>query len=240
MNAHARSERACRIDAALVIDDHPLYCDALASALGRVYPDCRIGTATTLESALGRLRDGFAPDMVVLDLKLPDVTGISGFLRVKDAVGDVPILVNSALICPDLVASLMEAGAAGFVSKDVSIGVLQDALCAVRAGRRYVPAEYRTEDCASRGRAREIGAVGRRIADLTPQQSRIMRLIREGLPNKQIAYELSLAEATVKAHITAILRRLGVRNRTQAALLLESAVLADGPVRMDGPAQPSR
>ena len=228
MNVQRAGNRASRVGTALVIDDHPLYCDALASALTRVFADSTIRTATTLEAGLDALRSGFAPDLIVLDLKLPDVTGISGFLRLKETVDPVPILINSAMTSPEIVTSLMEAGAAGFVPKDVSIGVLQTAMREVRAGRRYLPMEYR----ASAGRRPECSRdtsreVGRRIAELTPQQARIMKLICEGMPNKQIAYELSLAEATVKAHITAILRRLDVQNRTQAALLMESATVTD-------------
>ncbi|WP_299819163.1 response regulator transcription factor [uncultured Jannaschia sp.] len=228
MNVQSAGSRAGRVGTALVIDDHPLYCDALVSALTRVFADSTIRTATTLEAGLDVLRSGFAPGLIVLDLKLPDVTGISGFLRLKAASDPVPILINSAMTSPEIVASLMEAGAAGFVPKDVSIGVLQTALREVRAGRRYLPMEYRSlagrkPECA-RTPAQQVA---RRIADLTPQQARIMKLICAGMPNKQIAYELSLAEATVKAHITAILRRLDVQNRTQAALLMESATLAD-------------
>ena len=217
----------CRIRAVLVIDDHPLYGDALASTLQHVYRDCRIETATTLADGLARLGPDFAPDLVMLDLRLPDVTGISGFIRVRDRLPDTPVVVISALSSPDLVHTLMEEGAAGFIPKDAPVTAMQEALCEIRAGRHYLPAAY-----ARGGRAPtlppDVQVISRRIAELTPQQARIMKLICAGKPNKQIAYELSLAEATVKAHITALLRRLGVQNRTQAAVLVESVSLEAG------------
>ena len=225
MNMHSAHRDRSRIASAMVIDDHPLYGEALAQALARAFPDCDIRTATTLRDALDRLAGGFAPDLVVLDLKLPDVTGISGFLRLKDAVGEVPVLVTSALTSAEVVASLMEAGAAGFVPKDLTAEALQSALDEVRGGGRWLPVEYSAALDGHGARTGELRAVARRIADLTPQQTRIMKLICAGKPNKQIAYELDLAEATVKAHITAILRRLEVQNRTQAALLMEGATL---------------
>lgn len=227
MTYHPAGQRPCRVGSALVIDDHPLYAAALESALTQLFAGCDVRTATTLENGLDALRRGFEPDLAILDLKLPDATGISGFLRLRDAAR-MPVLINSAVTTPEVVASLMEAGAAGFVPKDVSISVLTTAICEVRSGRSFVPADYAGAVEGKRAGAGSLYAVARKIADLTPQQTRIMRLICEGMPNKQIAYELSLAEATVKAHITAILRRLGVHNRTQAALLMEGAALQEG------------
>jgi DNA-binding NarL/FixJ family response regulator len=220
-----------QIDAAiagvLVVDDHPLYCEALAMALQQAFRDAAIRTTTTLGGALEAIAAGFAPDLVMLDLRLPDVRGLSGFVELRMAVPDAPILVISGLATREVAQAVMAAGAAGFVPKDASVRVLHQALAAMRDGRRFAPEEYGVETdgpplppCAT--------GIAQRIATLTPQQARIMRLICAGKPNKQIAYELSLAEATVKAHITALLRRLGVHNRTQAAVLVEGAQLYDG------------
>ncbi len=217
-------QTTCRFETVLVVDDHPLYSDALASALRHVFAGCRIETATTLGDGLKRLRPGFSPDLVMLDLKLPDVTGISGFLRLRNKMPDTPILVISALASNDVIDVVMEAGAVGFVPKDASTQVLQLALSEVRAGRKFLPQGYHRVTRAP-GNEIDVRDISTRIAELTPQQTRIMKLICAGKPNKQIAYELSLAEATVKAHITALLRRLGVQNRTQAAVLVESASL---------------
>lgn len=213
-----------RFKSVLVIDDHPLYSDALASSLRHVFQDCHIETATTLNDGLQRLGPDFTPDLVMLDLKLPDVTGISGFLRLRSKLPDTPILVISALTSGDVIDAVMEAGAVGFVPKEVSTQVLQSAFSELQEGRTFLPPGYQRTDHVS-PHAMDVHLVSQKIAELTPQQTRIMKLICAGKPNKQIAYELSLAEATVKAHITALLRRLGVRNRTQAAVLVESASL---------------
>jgi len=217
------------VSGVLVIDDHPLYGDALAGALSQVFEGCTIRTATSLTEGLDQLGPDFDPDLVMLDLRLPDVTGISGFLRLRERVPDIPVLVISALSSTEVIEALMQSGAAGFIPKDASTRELRNALMQIRAGRRYLPPGYESVGKRTKGgemRVPSVQETSQRIAELTPQQARIMKLICAGKPNKQIAYELSLAEATVKAHITALLRRLGVQNRTQAAVLVESANLA--------------
>ncbi len=209
----------------LIVDDHPLYSDALASALTLVFPNSAIRQARTLGEALAALETDLRPDLVMFDLKLPDVTGISGFVSLRARLPDTPILVISSLASVELVQSLLAEGAAGFLSKDASAQTLKTVLTEIAAGRKYVPKSYRIPE-GSAQKTVSGEAVHPKLAALTPQQQRIMKLICAGKPNKQIAYELSLAEATVKAHITALLRRLGVQNRTQAAVMVESAVLA--------------
>ncbi|WP_417211200.1 LuxR C-terminal-related transcriptional regulator [Antarctobacter sp.] len=211
-----------KISSVLIVDDHPLYSDALASALGGVFADCQVEKAGSLAAALKVLEQGFDPDLVMFDLMLPDVNGISGFVSLRSCVPDVPILVISSMTSHVLVASLMKEGAAGFLPKDTPADVFQTVLGEVAAGRKYVPKDYRQ----ARSKAPPddlLDNVHPKLAALTPQQQKVMKLIREGKANKQIAYELDLAEATVKAHITALLRRLGVSNRTQAALMVEAA-----------------
>jgi DNA-binding NarL/FixJ family response regulator len=219
--------RASRIRSILVIDDHPLYGDALAMALRHVFDGATIRTATSLAEGIAELGPDFSPDLVMLDLKLPDVTGMSGFLRLRERVPCVPVLVISSLTSVEVVHALMDAGAAGFIPKEAPAQDLKAALVEIGAGRRYLPPAYRKACRTAMRKAAtpSVQEISRRIAELTPQQARIMKLICAGKPNKQIAYELSLAEATVKAHITALLRRLGVQNRTQAAVLVESASL---------------
>lgn len=208
----------------LIVDDHPLYSDALASALEGVFPDCQVEKAGSLGGAMAALDGGLDPDLVIFDLKLPDVCGISGFVKLRARAPDIPILVISSLTARPLVDTLMQEGAAGFLTKDTPAEVLKPVLGEIAQGRKYVPAAYRHAGGADRESRRAAGdAVHPKLAALTPQQQKVMRLICEGKPNKQIAYELSLAEATVKAHITALLRRLGVSNRTQAAMMVESA-----------------
>ncbi|MEO9517277.1 MAG: response regulator transcription factor [Paracoccaceae bacterium] len=206
----------------LIVDDHPLYSDALASALAHGFEDCRIRKAFTLKETFEALDTGFDPDLIMFDLKLPDVCGISGFQELRKRMPNARVLVISSLASAELVQSLLDSGAMGFLPKDASAKTLKYAVTEITSGRRYVPQEYRQGDSGEHDRC--VFQSNPELANLTPQQTRILKLICVGKPNKQIAYELSLAEATVKAHITALLRRLGVRNRTQAVVLVESVL----------------
>lgn len=213
----------------LIVDDHPLYSDALESALELVFSDCEIHKASNLGEAIQEASSGFDPELVMFDLKLPDVTGISGFVKLRKALPQARILVISSLASFDLVHSLLREGASGFLPKDTSARALRSVLAEITAGRTYVPKDYQQPNRCDRDSV-PLELDHPKLAELTPQQQRIMRLICCGKPNKQIAYELSLAEATVKAHITALLRRLGVRNRTQAVVMVEGALAAQrGP-----------
>lgn len=207
---------------ALVIDDHPLYCDALASIIETLCGTSRVRKATSLSEAIRILGTRFSPDLVMLDLNLPDVSGLSGFIRIKEKAPDVPVVVISAYTSARVVQSVIEAGAAGFIPKDAGRETLRDAVLDVWDGKTYLPAGY-TPVCEADAGEASVTDLARRLAGLSQQQARILSLICEGKPNKLIAYELQLAEATVKAHITALLRRLGVQNRTQAALLAGEA-----------------
>lgn len=232
MNKKCSSQEHAQIKSILVIDDHPLYCDALASTLERLFDSKSVKKANSLQSGLRQVSSRLRLDLVMLDLKLPDATGLSGFMKVKDRLPDVPVLVISAESSDESISALMSAGAAGFIPKDASVKLLQKALLEIREGRRFFPPGFTP---CQRSAQSELTSqqIAQKIAVLTPQQNRIMKLICAGKPNKQIAYELSLAEATVKAHITALLRRLGVSNRTQAAVLVKSVSFGTEPGMSD-------
>ncbi|WP_413205985.1 response regulator [Rhodospirillum sp. A1_3_36] len=217
--AQAAPARAVSARSALIIDDHPLYCDALASMMEMTFGMRRVRKAASMRDALTLLRSRFSPDLVVLDLGLPDVSGLSGFMKIKSKLPDVPVVVISAVCSEDVVSSALSSGAAGFISKDLAREGLEQAMMDVWEGKTYVPAGFRASSPVGEG-GQAIADVSRRIAGLSQQQARILALICEGKPNKLIAYEMDLAEATVKAHITALLRRLNVQNRTQAALMV--------------------
>jgi DNA-binding NarL/FixJ family response regulator len=217
---HVRS-----LHSALIIDDHPLFCDALSMTLKSVAGIDRIETADRLETAIDRVDVTPAPDAIVLDLNLPDVNGVDGLIRLRQAAQDVPVLVVSSLADNRVIGACLAAGASGFVPKHSHREVFRAAFDALRAGRRYLPDGYEpVPEGKARGTAREE-AIGR-LALLTRQQARILQLICEGLLNKQIAYELSIAETTVKAHVTAIMRKLGVQSRTQAVLIARETSFA--------------
>jgi len=209
---------------ALIVDDHPLFCDALSMTLKSVAGIVVVDTADRLEQALARLDRGPLPDVVVLDLNLPDVTGLDGLIRLRLAAPGVPVVVVSSLADNRVIGAALLAGAAGFVPKHAPREVFRLAFEAVAAGGRYLPDGYVPPAEALPANPREAAIA--RLALLTRQQARILQLICEGKLNKQIAYDLSIAETTVKAHVTAIMRKLGVLSRTQAVLMVGEASFA--------------
>lgn len=213
------------LSSVLIVDDHPLYSDALAATMQSGFADCEVRTAGSLGETFEILDGGLEPDLLMLDLKLPDVTGISGFEKLNKKLKGTRVLVISSLASAELVRELLELGVMGFLPKESSVSTLRFAVNEVTAGRRYLPKEY--SGVVERVSDDGCGFSGiPELSHLTPQQKRILKLICAGMPNKLIAYELGLAETTVKAHITALLRRLGVSNRTQAAVLVESIAQA--------------
>lgn len=206
------------LTSALIIDDHPLFCDALAMTLKAVVGIARIETFDRLDAAIARLDAGPAPDVVVLDLNLPDVNGLDGLIRLCQILGQVPVVVVSSLADNRVIGACLQAGAAGFVPKHARREVFRAAFDAVRAGQQFVPEGYVATGKHSHQTETRDTAIAR-LALLTRQQARILQLICEGKLNKQIAFDLTIAETTVKAHVTAIMRKLGVQSRTQAVLI---------------------
>lgn len=206
---------------ALVIDDHPLFCDALAMTLEAVTPIERTRVADSLEAALHSIDTDGAPDVVVLDLNLPDVDGFDGLIRIKTAT-DVPVLVVSSMSEARVITSALQAGAAGFVPKHSARDVFAAAFEVIASGSPFVPegCDLLDEELNTQS---DITA---RLSSLTNQQARILHQICEGKLNKQIAFDLSIAETTVKAHVTAIMRKLGVQSRTQAVLIAKETSFA--------------
>lgn len=212
------------IKSILIIDDHPLYSDALADSVSRMFGPKRIKSATSLQDAMKSIDRRFCPDLIVLDLNLPDVTGTSGYLKLKSRAPEVPVVVISAHADNRSIASFISAGAAGFIPKDVSREVLQKALKEIWKGNIYVPPNF-TQPERTNKKQETMEQTAKRISSLTPQQARILNYITEGKLNKEIAFEMSLAEATVKAHITAMLRKLGAKSRTHAAMMIKEVSL---------------
>ena len=206
---------------AIIIDDHPLFCDALSMTLKSVAGIENIETADRMEVALGKLETSEF-DVIALDLNLPDVNGLDGLIRLKKAAPNTPVIVVSSMADNRMISSTLRAGAAGFVPKHSKSEVFSEALTALRDGRTFTPENYVavTDPDEPQTDAEEALA---RLRTLTKQQARILQLICEGKLNKQIAYDLSIAETTVKAHVTAIMRKLGVQSRTQAVLIAQEA-----------------
>ena len=199
----------------LIVDDHPLFREALTSALRLVEPEADIYEATSIEGALDVLdaHDDF--ELALLDLSLPKTTGFSGLIRMRTSRPKLPILVVSGHEEPSVVREALSLGIAGYVPKSTSKKRLAEAIARALAGDVYEPDLPRGPAVeAPSGESRIL----QRLQDLTPQQLAVLELVREGRQNKAIAHELKLAETTVKAHVSEVLRKLGVASRTQAVI----------------------
>ncbi|MBK4218212.1 response regulator transcription factor [Paracoccus caeni] len=204
----------------LIVDDHPLMCEALSMTFTAAFGLKRVRTASSLAAAEASIRADGAPHAVVLDLNLPDVEGIEGVVCLRSRALGAYLSVLSAEVDPNMIASVLAAGACGYIEKSLPRGEMLDAFRRMWNGEIIVPEGYEEGDGNS-----EEAALAQTFSTLTPQQMNILRLICQGRPNKIISYELSIAEATVKTHIAAIMSKINVRNRTQAALLASRARL---------------
>ena len=202
----------------LIADDHPLFRSALQQALsmglGAEAHLVEVASIAELEVRLNEKRDW---DLVLLDLNMPGAYGFSGLVLLRGQYPQIPVVMVSAQEEAAVVQRSREFGASGFIPKSSPLETIQDAVRAVLDGDTWWPPQV--EEAAAL--SEEVRAASEGLASLTPQQFRVLTMVCEGLLNKQIAYELSVSEATVKAHVTAIFRKLGVRTRTQAALLLQ-------------------
>lgn len=205
----------------LIVDDHPLMCEALSITLGHAFGLARVRQAASLAAAEAGIRAEGVPDAVVLDLNLPDVRGIEGVVSLRARALGAPLTVISAEVEPAMVSAVLGAGACGYISKSLPRSEMVDAFHRMWTGETVVPEGYEP----GAAQLDEAAALAQNFATLTPQQMNILRLICQGRPNKIISYELSIAEATVKTHIAAIMSKINVRNRTQAALLASKARL---------------
>ncbi len=205
----------------LIVEDHPLMCEALSMTLAAAFGLGRVRCVISLAAAEASIRTEGVPDAVVLDLNLPDVKGVEGVMSLKTRALGAPLTVISAEVNVDMVSAVMGAGASGYISKCLPRAEMVDAFRRMWSGETVLP-EGHEEDSAE---ADEIAALTQSFSSLTPQQMNILRLICQGRPNKIISYELSIAEATVKTHIAAIMSKINVSNRTQAALLANRARL---------------
>lgn len=193
----------------VVADDHPLVREALRHALQQAIPGVRVLEAATLPEALARMQDAGTVDLALLDLNMPGMDGFTGLAALRSAEPALPVAIVSATADPTVVRRALELGAAGFLPKSAPLETIGQAIQAILEGEVWAPAE------GEAGNASEMAA---RARELTPQQLKVLAMISQGLPNKQIAYVLQVSEPTVKAHVTAILRKLGVNSRTQAVI----------------------
>lgn len=218
----------------LIVDDHPLYRLALAQAIRAQVPEATVDEADTLAIARSILAGSPDIDLVLLDLHMPDSFGLVGLAALRSEFPAVAVAMISAHDDPPTIRRALAYGAAGFIPKRADLGELQAALRAVLNCETWIPPGLRRSSAASNDPAHESDRqLAARLASLTPQQFRVLAQIGEGRLNKQIADNLGIQERTVKAHVSVILEKLAVRNRTQAGLLLHQLDIADPSRRVD-------
>ena len=212
----------------LIADDHPLFREALRGAVARALPAAQLLEAESVESLYALVEAEPDADLLLLDLNMPGAQGFSALAHLRALHPQLPVVVVSAREEPAVMRRALDHGAVGFIPKSADAATLGAALAAVLAGDRWAPPAALGAPPAT---ADERDAA-RRLRELTPQQFRVLQMLGVGLLNKQIAYDLAVSEATVKAHVTAILRKLGANNRTQAVLIAGRLSLDPGTVRL--------
>ena len=197
----------------MIADDHPLFRGALREAVSGLFEKPDIAEAGSFEDVTRQLERGAEIDLILLDLSMPGVRGFSGLMYLRAQYPSVPIIVVSANDDPAVIRRCMDFGASGFIPKTLGVEAMRAAIARVLEGGVWTPPDVEL------GPSDEptAGMIAR-LALLTPQQVRVLMMLSEGLLNKQIAYELGVSEATIKAHVSAILQKLGVESRTQAVI----------------------
>ncbi|GAC1627815.1 MAG: response regulator transcription factor [Nevskia sp.] len=202
----------------LIADDHPLFRSALRAAIGQVLPEAQAIEAESLDALLAALAGHPDADLVLLDLRMPGASGFSSLIQIRGLYPATPVAIVSAEEEPALMRRAIDFGATGFIPKSAGLPTIGTALRAMLEGTVWLPPGVADDDGREDSAERELA---QRIASLTPQQFRVLMALAEGRLNKQIGGDLNVTEATVKAHVTAILRKLGLYRRTQAALLAQ-------------------
>ena len=206
---------AIQAETVIVADDHPLFRTAIKEALEADQGQTNFLEANSFESLQALVDEHKDVDLVLLDLHMPGVSGFAGLVYLCKRYPSVPVVIISANEDPVVIERALEHGAAGFIPKSSSIDTITDAIAAVLMGEIWSP-----DTTASNLPGNNVSEVelAERMAQLTPQQFKVLMMMSQGLLNKQIAYDLGVSEATIKAHVSAIMNKLGVNNRTQAVL----------------------
>ncbi len=197
----------------VIADDHPLFRNALFQSINMAISGANLLEADSQNSLFSLLEKTDDVDLLLLDLKMPGSNGMSGLIQLRQQYPELAIVVISASEEDCVVQQVYNHGAFGFIPKSSDIHSLLSALKQILNGEPYFPTTITPNDHHQQ--------LATKIAALTPQQYKVLTMLTEGSLNKQIAYDLSVSEATIKAHMTAIFRKLDVKNRTQAVILLQ-------------------
>lgn len=207
----------------LIADDHPLFREALHGLVVKLYPAAAIYEAESISSLYSLVEDRPYADLLLLDLNMPGATGYSALVHLRAQHPQLPIVIISAYEDPVLIRRALDHGAMGFIPKSVDAKTLSIALQEILMGKTWLP-DNLVAAASALSPEQETANV---LSELTPQQFRVLQMVSTGQLNKQIAHELSVSEATIKTHMTAILRKLGASNRTQAVLIANQLLLHD-------------
>lgn len=217
----------------IVADDHPLFRAALREAVTHVLPDTQVVEAGSVAAVEQAAQIHPNADLILLDLYMPDAHGFSALAHLRAQYPSIPVAIISAAEHSSIVRRAMDFGASGFIPKSASIERIGVMLRALLSGELAVPAEYQGAGSGS-AESDQVRDLARNLDRLTPQQLRVFFLLAEGSSNKIIAHDLGVSEATVKAHVTVILRKLRLERRTQAALLAQRLFRTDTAERLAG------
>jgi DNA-binding NarL/FixJ family response regulator len=208
----------------IVADDHPLFREALSQSIHQCVDNAQVVTADSLASLQAVVEKHADADLLLLDLHMPGVQGFSALVYLSGRHETLPTVIVSASEDPAIMRRALELGASGYIPKSSPIAVIGGAIRAVLDGEVWLPDGVEYGDAQMSG---EAAGVANALATLTPHQFRVLQMLGEGLMNKQIAYQLGVSEATIKAHVTAVLRKLNVTNRTQAVVAISQLNIDD-------------
>jgi DNA-binding NarL/FixJ family response regulator len=198
----------------LIADDHPLFRDALRRAVQSLYPAAAVLDADSVSSLQQLIEQHHDADLLLLDLHMPGASGFSALVHVRATQPSLPVVVVSGNEEPGVMQRAIGHGASGYIPKATTTEQMGAAIKSVLEGDVWLPAGIGKDSKL----AADEAEIARRVRELTPHQFRVLMMLADGLLNKQIAYELGVSEATVKAHMTAVMKKLGVSNRTQAVV----------------------
>ena len=207
----------------LIADDHPLYRDAIRGALSNSFEQLTLLEAADLTETVEILHQNKHIDLLLLDLHMPGSGDLFGLIHIRKIFPDLPISIVSGLEDADIISKVINVGALGFVPKTTSAAQIALAVTTMLEGDIWLPDSYAANDVELDS---EFAELALKVASLTPAQYKVLCHLRDGLLNKQIGYNLDIATATVKAHITAIFKKLQINNRTQAVLIASHLQLA--------------
>lgn len=205
----------------LIADDHPLFREAITNVIQSGFPGSETIETEDLETALQLATEDDELDLVLLDLNMPGMHGLNGLISLRNEAPTTPVVIVSAEDDKQVVLQAITCGAVGFISKSSPRPQMTEALQQILNGNVYLPSDIIRSESSDNRRQRRLNdpqIPPELLNSLTRRQLLVLERMAQGESNKQIAYNLNIAETTVKAHVSAILRKLGVHNRVQAIL----------------------